>query len=261
MKRLVAAVVFLTRLPMPGHWDIKASDIGRATAFFPLVGASIGAIQCGVLAIAHRSTQWIAQHSTHLPALPVPVLGVILVSLSVLITGALHLDGLADTADGFGGGRTRDDVLRIMRDHSIGAYGAIALILVIALKIVSITALIERNFACRFLVIAPAIARGSAVVMGFMLPYARAGEEGLGLVAKGIDVVEVAVSSLTAIALAVWLVNWRDGIVVLVITVLATLWNARLSHKKIQGMTGDTLGANVEICEALTLAAGAILVS
>lgn len=260
MKRLVAAVIFLTRLPVPGRWDIQASDIGRSTVFFPLIGASIGAIQCGVLAGAQRSTRWIGQHSTHLPALPVLVLAVILVSLSVLITGALHLDGLADTADGFGGGRTRDDVLRIMRDHAVGAYGAIALILVLALKITSIAALIEHNFACPFLILAPAVARASVVVMGFMLPYARAGQEGLGSVAEHIGIMEVAVSSLTAIVLAVWLANWRGG-VVLAITAVASLWNAWLGRKKIQGMTGDTLGANVEICEALILAAGAILVS
>ncbi|HLJ25559.1 MAG TPA: adenosylcobinamide-GDP ribazoletransferase [Candidatus Angelobacter sp.] len=260
MKRLVAAVMFLTRLPVPGHWDLDASDVGRAAAFFPLIGAGIGAIQCGVLLAALRAAQWAGKHSAHLPALPAPVLAVILVTLSVLITGALHLDGLADMADGFGGGRTRDDVLRIMRDHAIGAYGAIALVLALALKIVSIVPLIEHNAAYAYLVVAPALARGSIVVLGFFLPYARSSEGGLGGSAQHIGVIELLVSSATALALAFWLINWRAGVALFVI-VLVSLWNARLCWKKIQGMTGDTLGANAEVCETLVLAAGAILTS
>src|SRR5262249_2024460 len=158
MKRFVAAVMFLTRLPVPGHWNIDASDVGRASAFFPLIGAAIGAIQCGVLAGALQIARWAGKLSGHLPALPAPVLAVVLVTLGIFITGALHLDGLADMADGFGGGHTRDDVLRIMRDHAIGAYGGIALTLVVALKIASIVSLIEHDAACRYLVVAPTLA-------------------------------------------------------------------------------------------------------
>lgn len=258
MKRLVAAVMFLTRLPVPGRWNIDASDVGRASAFFPLIGVGIGAIQCGVLAASLRLAQLAARHSEHIPVLPVPLLAVILVILSVLITGALHLDGLADMADGFGGGRTREDILRIMRDHAIGSYGGIALVLVLALKIASIIPLIEHNAACRFLIIAPAVARGSIAVLAFSLPYARAQEGGLGGIAEHIGIVEVLVSSVTAIGLAVWLAGWRGG-VALAVAAIASLWNAHVCRKKIQGITGDTLGANVEICEALVLAAGAIM--
>jgi cobalamin 5'-phosphate synthase/cobalamin synthase len=260
MKRLVAAVMFLTRLPVPGRWNIDASDVGRSSAFFPLIGAAIGAIQCGLLAASLRIALWVARYSAHVPALPASVLAVILVALSVLITGALHLDGLADMADGFGGGRARADVLRIMRDHSVGAYGVVAVTLALALKIASVAALIEHNVACRFLVVAPALARASIVVLGFLLPYARAPEGGLGGITQYIGGVEVLVSSATAVGLALWLAGWRGG-VALIVSALVSLWNARLCRKKIQGMTGDTLGANVEVCEALVLAAGAILTS
>ena len=260
MKRLVAAVTFLTRLPLPGHWDISVADVGRSSAFFPLIGAGIGALQCGVLMGSLRLARWIGQHSAYVPALPVTVLAVILVALGVLITGALHLDGLADMADGFGAGRSRDDILRIMRDHAIGAYGAIVLVLILALKIVSIAALIEHNVACSYLVIAPALARASIVLLAFLLPYARSDEGGLGGIAQHISIVEVVISSFTAIALAVWLAGWRGG-VALIVTALASLWNAHLCRRRIQGMTGDTLGANAEVCEALVLAAGAFLSS
>jgi cobalamin 5'-phosphate synthase/cobalamin synthase len=183
-----------------------------------------------------------------------------IVIVGVLITGALHLDGLADMADGFGGGRSRDEVLRIMRDHAIGAYGSIALTLVLALKIVSILAMIDRGVAYRLLVIAPAVARGSVVVLGFILPYARATEGGLGGISHHVRIVEVLVSTLLAVGVALWLGVWR-GSTILAVTAIASAWNARLCRKKIQGITGDTLGANVEVCEALVLAVGAILSS
>jgi adenosylcobinamide-GDP ribazoletransferase len=258
MKRLVAGVLFLTRLPLPGRWDVGTADVGHSTAFFPLIGAGIGAIQCGVLMGSLGLAQWISRYFAHVPTLPVPVLAVILVAISVLITGALHLDGLADMADGFGGGRSREDVLRIMRDHAIGAYGAIALILTLALKIASITSLIEHNVACRYLVIAPALARASIVLLAFLLPYARSAEGGLGEIAKHIGPVEVLISSVTAVALAIWLAGWRSSVVI-VVTAIASLWNALLCRHRIQGMTGDTLGANAEVCEALVLAAGAFM--
>lgn len=258
MKRLVTAVMFLTRVPVPGKWNIDAADVGRSTAFFPLVGAGIGAVQCGLLAITLRISQYVEQHYGHPYVFPAPVLAVLIVTSGVLMTGALHLDGLADMADGFGGGRTREDVLRIMRDHAVGAYGAIALVLALALKIVSIVSLIEHGFACRFLVVTPALARASIVVLGFLLPYARSAEGGLGGIAQYVRMVEVLSSAFTALALTVWLGLWRGGIA-LALTATVSFWNARVCRKKIQGVTGDTLGANVEICEALVLAAGAIL--
>src|SRR5262249_2883477 len=104
-------------------------DIGKATIWFPFVGALLGAIQVFAAAIL----------VAHLPPL---VAAVLVVALGALLTGALHLDGLADTADGFGGGRTRADVLRILRDHAVGAYGVVAVALVLALKIAVLAALV-----------------------------------------------------------------------------------------------------------------------
>ncbi len=259
MKRLVAAVMFLTRLPVPGKWNLEGIDVGRATAFFPLVGAGIGAMQCGVLAAAGRVLHWMGQRSGHFHAWPAPILAVIIVALGVLITGALHLDGIADMSDGFGGGRSREDVLRIMRDHAIGAYGSIALTLVLIMKVASISTLIEQNAACRFLVIAPALGRASAAVLGFMLPYARS-EGGLGRAVQNVGIFELFVSSLTAVGLAVWLIRWQ-AVIPLLLFAVVTISNIWLCKRKIQGITGDTIGANIELSETLVLAAGAILVS
>jgi adenosylcobinamide-GDP ribazoletransferase len=260
MKRLLAAFMFLTRLPAPGHWNFTGPDVARSTLFFPVVGAAIGAIQWGVLAATVWVAHWVGQRSGHLYSVPAPVLAVMIVIVGAWITGALHMDGLADMADGFGGGRTREDVLRIMRDHTIGAYGAVALILVLGLKIAGILSLLEHGSAWIFLVVAPALARASNVVLGFALPYARIVEGGLGGIVQDIGVSEVVFSSLTAVVLALALAGWRGGVALLV-TTIASLENARRCRKRIQGVTGDTMGANVEICEALIFATGAILTS
>lgn len=256
----MVAVTFLTRLPVPGQGHLEASDVGRATAFFPLVGAGIGAIQYGIGAAAVGISHWLERRSGHPHPVPMFVLAVTLVIVGVWITGALHLDGLADMADGFGGGRSREDVLRIMRHHAVGAYGSTALTLVLALKIASILSLIEHGMAAVFLIVAPAVARASAVVLGYVLPYARTVEGGLGGTSKYTSAGEVLFSSLTTIAFATGLGGWRGG-VALAVTAVVSYWNGRLCRRRIQGITGDTLGANIEVCETFVLATGAFLAS
>ncbi len=144
MKAWLVATAFLTRIPVP--IDANASDVGRAARWFPLVGAAMG----GVAALA-------AHGLGQLPSLPPPLGALLLVGLGAWATGAIHLDGLADTADGFVGGRSRADVLRIMEDPVIGSYGAIALLLVMTMKIGALATLLERHAAAPFLVAAPTL--------------------------------------------------------------------------------------------------------
>ena len=252
--------MFLTRIAGPRTWEVGAVEVGHSAAFFPLVGAAIGASQwCllwAILGIAGHAKQVFARPI----ALPASVLSILITAAGVWLTGALHLDGVADMADGFGGGRTREDVLRIMRDHLIGSFGAVALILVLALKFASITVLIDRSKALPYLIIAPALGRGSMVALGFFLPYARSVEGGLGGSFQYVGRLELLLSSSTAIAFA-FLAGWRRGGVCVLVTLLASAWNARICMRRIGGITGDTLGANSEICEALILATGTILSS
>jgi adenosylcobinamide-GDP ribazoletransferase len=260
LKRLLVAVMFLTRIPGPRAWAVGAVEVGHSAAFFPLVGAAVGAVQWCLL----WASLGIAGHAKHLfgrpIALPTYVLSILITAAGVWLTGALHLDGVADMADGFGGGRTREDVLRIMRDHLIGSFGAVALILVLALKFASITVLIDRGTALPYLIIAPGLARGSMVELGFFLPYARSVEGGLGGSFQYVGRLELLLSSGAAIALA-FLAGWRCGSACVLVTLLASAWTARICMRRIGGITGDTLGANSEVCEALILATGAILSS
>lgn len=233
------ALAFLTRLPVPGPPVIDAAEVGRAALFFPAAGAALGAIVAG---------------SAHVlsPRLPPTLSAALLVTLLALLTGGLHLDGLADTADGFGGGRTSEDVLRIMRDHAIGAYGASALVLALTVKVAAIAALLASGHAARWLLVAPALARWAPVALAHFLPYARP-EGGLGATVtdhSGLG------ELLGATAIAIALAAGAGGVHGLIAFVAVAAWSVAhgaACRKRIGGVTGDTLGALTETAEALVL--------
>ena len=246
MRALVAAITFLTRVPIPGHWDFDARDVGKGAKWFPLVGALIG--------LAYAAAVWAFS-----PFLPALVIGVIVVSLEAVLTGALHLDGLADTADGFGGGHTREDVLRIMRDHAIGSYGGVALVLLVCLKVTAIAGLLEQHRLGPYLILSPMLGRWSAVLLNCLLPYARrtipeGGQPG-GAVSDFVSWRELAVATLFSILVAVPVAGWL-GIVCWVSVIALSAAAAVGFRHRIGGVTGDTLGANTEICEAIVLLVG-----
>jgi cobalamin 5'-phosphate synthase/cobalamin synthase len=255
LKRLLVAIMFLTRIPVAANTAPGAIEVGRSAAWFPLVGAAVGGVE-GLIAWAlyHLSSKAGAGSMNPWAAM---VIAILAIGVGVALTGALHLDGLADMADGFGGGWTREDVLRIMRDHAIGSYGAVALIMVLVLKIASLSTLITRGAAIKYLIVASALGRGTMVLLGFFLPYARLSEDGLGASFQSLRKIEL--SSSSALALALSLVGgWRTGVVSLLLAGLVSLGSAWYCTRRIGGITGDTLGATSEICETVILAVGAL---
>jgi adenosylcobinamide-GDP ribazoletransferase len=253
MKRLLTAVAFLTRAPLPASWEFDAVDVGRASLLFPLVGAALGLINLLILYV-FRMRISVGPHLTIGSLwLPAPVIAVLLVAISAWMTGAMHLDGLADMADGFGGGRDREDVLRIMRDHAIGAYGAVALILLVFIKVTTLSSLIERGAAGRYLIIAPALGRWASVPLGRFLPYARRQDGGLGAaITEHVGWFELIGASLLAGICTFYLGSWPGAACWLAVIVVTAL-NASMCMRRIGGVTGDTLGANIEVCEAVVL--------
>ncbi|HZS41330.1 MAG TPA: adenosylcobinamide-GDP ribazoletransferase [Polyangia bacterium] len=236
MRRLLAALAFLSRLPVP-IGELEAADIGKATLVFPLAGALLGAIQAAAaLTLGAR--------------LPPLLAAVLVVALGALVTGALHLDGLADMADGFGGGRTRDDVLRIMRDHAVGAYGVVAIVLVVAVKIAAIAALIGAGDGWRALVVAAALSRWSSVPLGRFLRYARRDEGGLGAaVTDHVGPAELLGATLLAAGIAIGLCGAR-GAIWFAVAAAVTIAIGIESRRRIGGVTGDVMGAATELIEA-----------
>ncbi|HEY1766247.1 MAG TPA: adenosylcobinamide-GDP ribazoletransferase [Terracidiphilus sp.] len=155
---LLAAVQFLTRLRVPsGPYDQES--LARAVKFFPVVGFLIGS---GNLLL----------YILLAPHLPLTIVALLVVVYLVAITGCLHEDGLADCADGFGGGWTADKVLVIMRDSRIGTYGAAALTLSLLARVLLIASL-PRNQVAAYLLAAPVLSRWTTLPLSFCLPPAR----------------------------------------------------------------------------------------
>jgi adenosylcobinamide-GDP ribazoletransferase len=238
MRTLVAALALLTRIPVPAIAD--AETAGRATRWFPLVGALIGAIY-GAIAWAGMLR------------LPAPLVAVFVLITEALLTGAMHMDGLADMADGFGGGKTREDILRIMRDPSIGSYGAVALALLVAFKITVLAQLLERHRAFPYLVLAALLGRWTPAPLARFLPYVRPTKGAPAFVAT----TEFLWSTvLTAAIIAAMRIP--QGFVCWVVVAIATAAFGAFCYRKIGGITGDTLGAAIEIAECLVLLLGVV---
>jgi adenosylcobinamide-GDP ribazoletransferase len=237
VRSLLAAIAFLTRIPLGKTMVFDAAGVTRAAAWFPVVGMLLGAIYVGVAAACQG----------HLSAF---VIAVLLIALEAFLTGALHFDGLADSADGFGGGRTREDVLRIMRDHAIGSYGGTALATCVALKAAAYAALLSGPDWMPAIVLAPALGRWSILLLTATLPYARESKsvvEGMGKR----SLVWGTATMLLGLAATRSLRGWIAMLVAVVVTAAFGFY----CRRRIGGITGDTLGANVELCESAALIA------
>jgi adenosylcobinamide-GDP ribazoletransferase len=238
-RAALAAVTFLTVLPVGRRVALDGADVARGSVLFPVVGAAIGAVT-GVV------VWWIGDD---VPALLAAVLAV---AAGVAITGALHLDGLADCADGFGG-RTPADRLRIMRDHTIGTYGASALLLDLLIRVSALAALAGTRDAVLVAAAAGGLARVGGPVLAAALPYAQvrpgAGE---ALSAHPSTARTVLVGAI-GVAVAIGLVGpdvWAPLLVLAVVVLVV----ARSSYRRLGGVTGDVMGATSELVEIGSLA-------
>jgi adenosylcobinamide-GDP ribazoletransferase len=251
------ALRFLTRLPVPWTREAARPDFlddavdeeqdapaprpfGRTVRAFPLVGALLGIAAGFAFAIAIGL------------GLPVLVAGVIAVAVLALMTGALHEDGLADMADGFGGGHNAEKKLAIMRDSRIGAYGVIVLVLVLAAKVGALADLADIGVVMSGLICAAAASRAAMVAMMRWLPAARG--DGLGAQAGQPAAEHVWTGIVIAALLCVLLLTW-SGVVALLIAALGALAVGVLARRQIGGHTGDVLGAGQQISELIFLLA------
>ena len=191
------AVAFLTRLPMPHPDGAMPQNFVRAHRMFPVVGALIGAA-VGLICIVLRE-------------LGVPDLAAAALALgaSAILTGALHEDGLADVADGFGGGRSADAKLEIMRDSRLGTYGAIILLVSFAAKLSALAA-IPDGAVLPSLIAAHALARGILPFMAMNLPYAR--KDGLARNAGQPDATIAATAGGLALLIALLSLSWSNAL-------------------------------------------------
>ena len=235
----LSAVQFLTRLPIPDPgWEEGRLD--RAAKWFPLVGALVGGILALILWLS--LTVW----SDARIAVAITLVA------GVLVTGALHEDGLADSADGLGGGRDTGHRLAIMKDSSIGAYGALALMLAMLLRFATLTALSVRpDVAITCVIAAQTAGRAAMLPIIWTLPYARAPEDAkvAPLTGKATPRGSATAGLITVAACLPLLLIDGTAMLGLAAAVLLCILMWHLLKSKLGGWTGDTAGATQIICE------------
>jgi adenosylcobinamide-GDP ribazoletransferase len=245
VKSFLAAIAFLTTLPVGRVTTFDGADVAHSAGWFPLIGVLIGMIYCLAAAL-------LRDH------LPLGVVAALLVILDALVTGALHYDGLADTADGFGGGKDREDILRIMRDHAIGSYGGMALVTLVVLKVTAYAALLAQSNWITALILTPALGRWSMLLLTATLPYARPSVsviDGMGKRSLLWGTGVISVTMIAAIMATTMVTTFVRACIAMVAVVAVTAAFGFYCRRRIAGITGDTLGANLQLCESAALIA------
>ena len=250
IRHFLLALQFFTRVPVMGRlaqWVGFSPQMLRASAaHLPGIGWLVGGVSAAVFVVASSGLPGVAG------AFAAALLSVV---ATLMLTGAFHEDGLADVADGLGGSAHRDRALEIMKDSRIGAFGAIALVLALGLKVALVVVLAGRGLpaAAAAMVGAHVLSRLAPMFLIRWLPYA--GDNGASkakpladAIGRGVLAVGV-LWSVPAVALLVYAHGAVHAAVSLVAAVLAAGWMARLLWRRLQGFTGDGLGATQQVSE------------
>lgn len=237
MRNFLIAIQFLTKLPVRLKKEVKPAELGKSMAYFPLVGACLGLFLWAVYVLS----------STFLPGLASIV---IVVAASVFITGGFHLDGFSDTVDGLSGGKDKQQILKIMSDEKTGALGVAAIVLLLFMK-VSILYSMPNYLIFSSLILMGSLGRWSMVFSARVYPPAKT--EGLGnKFIKNLNNRAVVWASIIMLVLLFTLARARAALI-LSLAIIAVAGFNYWMLKRIDGLTGDTLGAINELVEVVTL--------
>lgn len=241
LAEFMAALIFLTRLPIRWRGDWPADLNRRSMAWFPIVGALIGAIG------------GLGYYLLTLAGLTPPLAALVTVAGLSLLTGALHEDGLADVADGFGGGRDREAKLAIMKDSRVGTYGALALVLAALARIGALATLADPRLVALALIGAHGCSRGLLPMMKRLLPDARshgiAADQGIPDRARAFVALLIGFSFASTVLAKLSLPSGLVSLGVMGLAVAAVIGLGWLSRRQIGGITGDVLGAAQQLAE------------
>lgn len=241
------ALQFLTRIPVGSIRECPADWLARCAKYMPLVGAIVGAISGASILVSAI-------------VFPEPLPLVIGLVVAIAVTGALHEDGLADTADAFGGGRTRERRLEIMKDSRIGTYGAVALIAALALKGSALVALAPGWAAC-VLIAGHAAARLAAVMTMWRLPHAGNGDAKVSEKLSEMTSSEIFVAIFLGLIPGVLLLPSAAFVLAMLAASAAAVAMALTAQRKIAGYTGDVLGAVEQVFEVVFFAVAAAAIA
>jgi adenosylcobinamide-GDP ribazoletransferase len=251
IRNFITALQFLTIFTLNRKHRVEENDLAKSMVFFPFVGFLIGFI----LVKSDQALMWL---------LPDTISNVFLLLLSVIITRALHIDGLADTVDGIMGGSDPKSRLAIMRDSRIGTAGVLAVVFLLMVKYASLNSLFNDSKTAALLT-APVFGRWSQMLMMFKADYGR--EEGMGKAFVGhLRSGGLVAASVAALGLSAWVIMGDARTAYLAIGIpfalsaVTLLWRWFIV-RKLGGVTGDAVGAVSEMNEALTLALFVIVLS
>src|SRR5262252_2540404 len=236
---LKIGILFCTRLPLPHSAPIESGDVARASWAFPVAGALVGGAGAlaYVMALAVR--------------LPPAIAATLSLATTLVLTGCLHEDGLADAADGFGGGRYRERKLEIMRDSRLGTYGACALIMSLILRWAAIVAIASPSPVALTLVAAHVSGRAALPAFMRFIPPAR--PDGLSAQAGQPPTRRAAVAALLGVLTLGMTLGLAAAMIGVVLAASAWLFVAWVSMRQIGGQTGDVAGALEQIVEIAIL--------
>jgi len=239
VRELGTGIAFSTRLPLRHAAAIGGAALAQAVWALPIAGVIVGVIGAVVYALAHRL------------GLPEWCAAALAVAATLAATGCLHEDGLADTADGFGGGDSRERKLDIMRDSRIGTYGVCALALSMLLRVGALASLGDPAPVAAALIAAHGAARAVLPLVMFFVPPARS--DGLSFDVGKPQVTQTAVAAVIGVVVLVFGLGAAHAIAALIVLAIIVALMATLSVRQIGGQTGDVLGAIEQIGEIAVL--------
>ena len=236
--RLIIAIQFLTVIPLSSKHTVTEQDLGKSMLYFPLVGLVIG----GMLVC------------TRIPlslCLPSGVVDALLIAVLIIITGAMHLDALADTADGIFSGKERTVKLEIMKDSSVGAMGMVTVFIVLMLKYVTLIAL-SVALKNKALLLMPLMGRWAQVIVAYSSDYAGL-SKGLGFpFTTHVSFTLLSFTGVFSVVVAFYLFSLPGMVIAATIALIALLYSL-FFKRLLGGVTGDILGAVTEVTEVLVL--------
>lgn len=240
IKQFLILIQFMTRIPVFVNVEYDEEKLGKSIKYFPLVGAVIGIFLFGINFLAGKVTE------------NRQIIAVIIVIAEIFITGILHIDGLADTFDGLFSYAKKERMLEIMKDSRIGTNGAVVLILYFITKIILLS-----EVKPEYILLYPIISRLSTSMNAGLGEYARKDGMSNSIIEKNGP--KEAVISVVITAVLSFLILKIKGLGVLAAAIVFILIFMRNVKKKIGGITGDTMGASLELTSILILLTGVIL--
>ena len=240
IKQLIILIQFMTRIPVFVNVEYDEEKLGKSIKYFPLVGAIIGIFLYGINILAGKIT------------VNRQIAAIIIIIAEIFITGLIHIDGLADTADGLFSYAEKEKILEIMKDSRVGTNGAVALILYFMTKVILLS-----EIRPEYIILYPVISRLSTSINAGLGEYARKNGMSNEIIAKNGK--KEAVISIIITMILSFIILKVKGLIILIFAILFILLLMKGVKRKIGGITGDTMGASLELTSILVLLAGVVL--